>query len=102
MYTKKKIYYFLLLTIIPLITACGPRTVPAHEGGYYYRGIYFGAHLTKHYKEGIRHGCKTARGFYKKSHWLFNNSSEYYKGWFIGRNRCRHLLRLDENGDLIP
>jgi len=101
MYIRKRVYFILLSAIVPLITACTPHTIPPEEGGYYYHGIYFGAHLTPMYKKGIRDGCKTAKGFYKKSHYLFNNNNHYYNGWFLGRSKCRHLLRIDEEGNLV-
>jgi hypothetical protein len=72
-----------------------------HLTGYTYHGIYFGKHLSDTYKYGIRDGCETSRGVYTKSHHLFNSDNDYYNGWFIGRNRCRELLQIDENGDLI-
>ena len=86
------------------LTACTPSS--RHEmfrpkSGYQYSGIYFGKHLSPLLKRGIDDGCETAKGFYTKSHTLFNNEIDYYNGWFLGRNKCRHLLKLDENGDLI-
>jgi hypothetical protein len=102
MYHYIRFYPVLLpAAILFMITACTSRTIPPEEGGYYHQGIYFGANLTRSYKKGIRDGCKTARGFYTKSHYLFNNNSDYANGWFLGRNRCRGLLKINENGDLI-
>jgi len=91
----------LLSSTIFLLSACMPNEVPVEDGGYYHSGIYFGAHFPDIYKKGIRDGCTTAKGKYKKSHWLFNNKKEYVDGWFLGRNKCRVLLNIDENGDLI-
>jgi hypothetical protein len=71
------------------------------KGGYTYRGVSFGRHLSALSKKGINDGCDTARGVYTKSHTLFNQTDDYYEGWFIGRKRCRNLLKIDENGDLI-
>jgi len=97
----KKVYSISVLTSLLFLSGCAPESVPESQGGYYYRNIYFGVHLTRHYKKGIRDGCETARGDYHKSHWLFNNSNDYYKGWFLGRNRCRGLLKIDEDDNLI-
>jgi len=82
--------------------ACTPHSkVFPPKSGYKYSGIYFGRKLSALSKHGIQDGCETAKGFYTKSHTLFNTEPDYYNGWFLGRNRCRHLLKLDENGDLI-
>jgi len=96
-YTKT----ILLSSSILLFNACSPNELPINEGGYYHSHIYFGANLANAYKKGIRDGCTTAKGKYKKSHWFFNNKKEYVDGWFVGRNKCRDLLKIDENGDLI-
>jgi hypothetical protein len=91
----------LLASTIFLCNACTPKEVPVHKGGYYYDEIYFGADLTDAYKKGINDGCTTSKGKYKKSHWFFQNKKDYVDGWFLGRNKCRDLLKIDENGDLI-
>ena len=79
-----------------LFTACTPTEVPVTEGGYYHSGIYFGKHFPDVYKKGIKDGCTTAKGHYKKSHRLFKNDKNYNDGWFLGRNRCRDLLLVDK------
>jgi len=91
----------LLTGAIFLLNACASNELPANKGGYYYSGIYFGAHFSAAYKRGIRDGCTTAKGKYKKSHWFFNNKKEYVDGWFAGRNMCRGQLKVNKNGDLI-
>jgi hypothetical protein len=91
-----------LLSGILLFTGCNSsHSTPAHKEGYYYRGIFFGKNLSSPFKRGIRDGCETSRGVYTKSHKLFNQNIDYYNGWFKGRNKCRNLLRIDSNGDLI-
>ena len=94
-----KIIY--ISSILLIISSCGDKKVLPSQGGYSYRGIYFGSHLTMHYKDGIKDGCNTARGSYKKQHWLFKNSNDYNNGWFWGRNKCSKLLKINKNGDLI-
>ncbi len=83
-----------ILTAILLfvLSACSPNEVPISKGGYYHSGIYFGSGFPDIYKKGIRDGCTTAKGNYKKSHWLFQNKKDYVDGWFLGRNRCRPEL----------
>jgi len=101
MLKEKKIYGKLIFLSLLFLNSCAQHGVPRNKGGYYYHHIYFGTHLTRHYKKGIRDGCNTARGDYKKSHWLFNNSHDYYSGWFLGRSKCRALLRIDKDDNLI-
>jgi hypothetical protein len=91
---------FLLSTLI-LVSGCKQRHIPANKGGFTYSGIYFGAHFNTIYKKGIQDGCTTSKGVYTKSHWYFQNKKEYSDGWFLGRNRCKHLLKINEDGDLI-
>ena len=91
---------FISSTLL-FIASCGDKKLSPSQGGYKYKGVYFGSHFTKHYKEGIRDGCDTARGLYKKGHWLFKNSNDYNNGWFFGRNKCRKLLEINKSGDLI-
>ena len=87
----------LLLTPVAFIfTACSPKEIPVSEGGYYHSGVYFGAHFTKAHKKGIKDGCATSKGTYTKSHTSFQNKKEYADGWFLGRNKCRHLLVVEE------
>ena len=82
------------------MTGCkNDKTQPKVKDGYYHSGIYFGKNLPATYKRGIRDGCTTAKGLYKKSHKLFNNDQYYNDGWFLGRNRCKHLLVI-ENDEL--
>lgn len=84
-----------------LLTSCANRSSADPKKSYTYRGIVFDGSFSADAKAGIRDGCETARGVYTKSHNRFNNSNDYYNGWFLGRNKCRKLLRIDENGDLI-
>jgi hypothetical protein len=87
--------------LVLLISGCHSKKPAKKREVYTYRKISFGKHLSSAYKHGIRDGCETSRGIYTKSHRLFNNNIDYYNGWFSGRNRCRHLLKINENGDLI-
>jgi len=91
----------LLMGSVLLLNACTPSEVPVNEGGYYHSGIYFGSNLSNAYKKGVKDGCTTAKGKYKKSHWFFNNKKKYTDGWFLGRNKCKNLLKINDNGDII-
>jgi len=79
-----------------LLAGCASTHTPSAQleylGGYTYSGITFGKNLSQLYKRGVRDGCQTAKGYYTKSHRLFNDEVDYYRGWFSGRRRCRNLL----------
>jgi hypothetical protein len=98
MFQKKSILLLITASIILFyLPGCGSSKVPESKGGYTHSGIYFGKNFSHYFKRGIEDGCTTAKGDYKKSHTLFNNSRDYNDGWFLGRNRCKHLLVVDEN-----
>jgi len=98
MFKKKTIPLFLIANALFYITGCTSKSLPENKIGYYYSGIYFGSGFSPNYQQGIMDGCITAKGRYQKSHTLFNNDQDYNDGWFLGRNRCRHLLVVeDEN-----
>ena len=93
---KKIINSVLIMgTALVMLQSCGSSKVSSSQGGFYHSGIYFD------YQQGIVDGCKTAKGYYSKSHTLFRHNGDYNHGWFLGRNRCKHLLKINENGDLI-
>ena len=97
MFQKKDILLLIVgSTTLFYLTGCGSSKVPEHRGGYYHSGVYFGKNFSDRFKEGIEDGCTTAQGDYKKSHILFNNDQDYSDGWFLGRNRCKHLLVIDD------
>jgi len=96
-YTKT-IKIILFIGFFSIFKACAPRNVPVSEGGYYHSGLFFGIYFPAKYKKGIQDGCTTAKGEYKKSHSLFKTNKDYNTGWFLGRNRCRKLLVINEDG----
>jgi len=92
----KPISTIILLSSLFLYNGCTPSKVPVSKGGYYHSDIYFGKNFSDNFKQGIEDGCTTSKGDYTKAHSLFNNDKDYNDGWFLGRNRCKHLLVLDE------
>lgn len=97
MFTRKTLTLLLISTSFFSLPGCSPSQTPEHKGGFYYSGIYFGKHFSYPFKLGIEDGCTTAKGDYTKTHTLFNYSKDYEDGWFLGRNRCKHLLVLDDD-----
>ena len=91
----------VLMSGLLILSSCQSNGSPHYKEGYLYRSIYFGKGLSPNAKRGIRDGCETSRGIYTKSYELFNNDNDYYNGWFTGRNRCRGLLKIDADGNLI-
>ena len=96
----------LLLSTVLIFSACGKNKPKYSKHNYYYHGMYFGKYASDTYKKGVEDGCQTAQGFYKKDHFAFNHKPTYgtrsknylntYKnGWFLGRNKCRYLLKKD-------
>ena len=79
------------------LIGCTNDTQPVHKAGYHHSGVYFGKNFSPDYQQGIADGCSTAKGVYTKSHHLFNNRQDYNDGWFLGRNRCKHLLVVEED-----
>ena len=97
MFYPKTLTLLLISSTSFYFTGCSPEKKPEIKEGYYHSGIYFGRHFPPDYQQGIADGCSTAKGVYTKSHYLFNNRQEYNDGWFLGRNRCKHLLVIEED-----
>ncbi len=96
MFHGKTISLLLIGSSLFYLTGCTSAKAPVSKVGYYHSDIYFGKNFSANYQDGIADGCTTAKGEYKKSHTLFNNDKDYNDGWFLGRNRCRHLLVVDD------
>jgi hypothetical protein len=96
-----KMTYILSITALLLFNACTSAEIPESDGGFYYNEIYFGQNLSPSTQKGISDGCQTAKGKYTKLHSKFNQNNEYNNGWFLGRKRCSHLLKIDDKGDLL-
>ncbi len=90
---------FVIVMFALLLAGCASTHTRSAQleylGGYTYSGITFGKNLSQLYKRGVRDGCQTAKGYYTKSHRLFNDEVDYYRGWFAGRRRCRDLLIVE-------
>jgi len=96
MFHRKSISLLVIGSTLFYLTGCGHEKVSVQKEGYYHSGIYFGKNFSANYQQGIADGCTTSKGKYTKSHTLFNNDKNYNDGWFLGRNRCRHLLVIED------
>ena len=96
MFKEKILPVCFIVTALLSVTGCQTKKKPEKKVGYTYSGVYFGNDLSANYQEGIKDGCITAKGTYKKSHTLFNEDQDYHDGWFLGRNKCRHLLVIED------
>jgi hypothetical protein len=97
MFDEKTISLLVISSSFFYFTGCSPKNKPVYDTGYYHSGIYFGKNFSANYQQGIADGCITAKCEYRKSHTLFNNDQSYNDGWFLGRNRCRHLLVIEDD-----
>ena len=97
MFYPKTLTLLLISSASFYFTGCSPEKKPEIKEGYHHSGIYFGKYFPPDYQQGIADGCSTAKGVYTKSHYLFNNRKDYNDGWFLGRNRCKHLLVIEED-----
>jgi hypothetical protein len=86
----------LVLFIGLFLSACNKEKQLKISDPFSHSGIYFGKHFPKEYQKGIIDGCSTSKGKYQKLHKLFQKSKDYENGWFLGRNRCKHLLKVEE------
>ncbi|MEN8727700.1 MAG: hypothetical protein ABF276_07040 [Sulfurovum sp.] len=93
---RKSISLLVIVTTLFYLTGCSSKKESVHQSGYYHSGIYFGKNFSANYQQGIADGCSTSKGVYTKSHTLFNNDKYYNDGWFLGRNKCRHLLVIED------
>ena len=96
MFYGKTISLLVIATSFFSLTGCSKEKAPIPETGYYHSGIYFGKNFSANYQQGIADGCTTAKGEYRKSHTLFNNDQNYNDGWFLGRNRCKDQLVIED------
>ncbi len=96
MFHQKSIPLLAIGSILFYLSGCSSKNKSIPINGYSHSGIYFGKNFSVDYQQGIADGCSTSKGKYTKSHMLFNNSRDYNNGWFLGRNRCLHLLDIED------
>lgn len=76
-------------------TGCVPVTVvpapagPAYSDAFYYDGYNYGYNRNAAYRTGVRHGCSSKRGTWKKNQYRYNNDRSYRVGWNAGYRNCK-------------
>ena len=93
---RTSISFFIIGSVLFYLTGCSSGKESVNQYGYHHSGIYFGKNFSANYQQGIMDGCTTSKGRHTKSHTLFNNDQNYHDGWFLGRNRCKHLLIIGD------
>jgi len=66
---------------------CGPEAI--RSGTFCYEGHDFGRNTDPDYRQGVRDGCQTGKGYFRKDYARAHRSAEYTQGWIKGRTLCR-------------
>jgi hypothetical protein len=82
---------FLILLAAAALSGCGSAPAPCRpgSGSFCYQGIDFGANPDPLYRQGVRDGCQTGKGDFRKDYRLSGSSPTYRQGWDRGRTLCR-------------
>jgi hypothetical protein len=74
-------------------TGCGEAPnldgIATSSGDFVYRNHNFGSNRDTEYRKGVKDGCHTSDGDYRKNHALFNAENGYRVGWEHGRMHCK-------------
>ncbi len=94
--TKTTATFGIAIAVLTL-NSCVPsrgRCFPYMEkAGYFcYKSHNFGRNVTTEYKQGVRDGCTTGEGRFRRDYRLSSYSEEYRKGWDAGRAECRLIV----------
>ena len=86
--------YFSLSILFILLNGCNSANIPCSpeakaEGHICYDGIDFGTNPNPLYKLGIKDGCSTGKGYFRKDYRYSKISKAYIDGWIEGRRVCR-------------
>jgi len=91
-YTKITLASIFLIGTL-FFTGCGKAPnldgVSASSGDFVYRNHNFGSNRDTEYRKGVKDGCHTSDGDYKKNHALFDAENDYRAGWEHGRMHCK-------------
>jgi len=93
-----KIVKISLTSLLFMITAIGcsnsSNATPStcQDGMYCYKNINFGKSEGADFEQGVRDGCHTAEGNFRKDYSKSSSSATYADGWFLGRSKCKQVL----------
>jgi len=95
--TMKRIYTSVaaMLWLLFVLNGCGntapdlPQSLTVTDDDFIYEGHNFGPNRNDIYKQGVKDGCSTSDGDYRKDHTLFQTSLDYHDGWEHGRLHCK-------------
>ena len=62
------------------------------DGMYCYKNINFGKSKGADFEQGVRDGCHTGEGNFKKDYSKSSTSKIYEDGWILGRSKCKQIL----------
>jgi len=93
---KVKVSIFLTLSFFAII-GCSSDNEKVNmpdcgKGAFCYKGFNFGPSQGAKFEKGVRDGCKTAEGWFRKDYSLSSRSAEYKNGWMLGRMKCKQVL----------
>jgi len=92
---KVKISLFFTLSAFAIVGCSNNNNLSVEncgEGNYCYKNINFGPTQGSEYEKGIRDGCTTGEGDFRKDYSLSSSSKSYFDGWILGRSKCKQIL----------
>jgi hypothetical protein len=63
------------------------------KAGYFcYKEYNFGRNVSAEFKKGVRDGCRTGEGHFRRDYALSSVSADYRAGWDAGRAQCKLIV----------
>jgi len=93
-----KIVKVSLLSLVSIVILAGcsnnSNATPStcQDGMYCYKSINFGKSEGADFEQGVRDGCTTAEGDFRKDYSKSSSSKTYVDGWMLGRSKCKQVL----------
>jgi hypothetical protein len=94
---KKAVMLSTTATLMFFLSGCipsGGRCFPyMQDAGYFcYKEHNFGRNVTPEYKKGVKDGCTTGEGRFRRDYSLSRISADYRSGWDVGRAHCKLIV----------
>ena len=61
----------------------------SHTDNYYHHGEDYGQNRDYGYQRGVRQGCNSRRGSWRKDNERYRHDQSYRNGWNAGFSRCK-------------